>query len=253
MNNAFGLFHVFAAAICFALCDWLSNQQVGAERYKKLHYPVLWIAASVAFFNLCDVLCKIWGDGKDWSVPAYFGTLVSAGFAYYCFGRVTHQSGMAVGSSVINALNVITTILLGLFGLREWEGISGLQYLGMAFAVLGIYLMLFIQKKKKAEKLAEPVQEKKMEQVLQLWQWSARIGFWIVLPVGYVFFGYVLADKGLAIGSGVMNSTNLLLTILIGLFGMWEWALIRRLQYVGMFAALIGVVLMLFFGPPPPT
>ena len=74
--------------------------------------------------------------------------------------------------------------------------------------------------------------------------------FFLILllgPLVFFSFGLVTTKVGLAITSGVVNSLLVLSSISIGLFFFGEWSKISLLQFIGMFLALMGIVLMLFF------
>ena len=68
----------------------------------------------------------------------------------------------------------------------------------------------------------------------------------LLSPFVFISFGLVTSRIGLAITSGVINSLLVLSTILVGLFFFNEWNKVSFLQYLGMFFALVGIVLMLF-------
>ncbi len=232
------LVHLIIAAALFCLCDWLSKIQAGHKPHGRLKKPFLWIAGSTVLFTVCDYLSRIWGLGGESSWLAFVLILLIAPCAYYCFGRVTRDSGLAIGSSVINASNVITSILVGLVWLLEWRDISLFQYVGMVFAFLGILLMCFSGA---VDELPVPQGESATRTI------EARFALLFALPLAYFFFGKVTAAEGLALGAGVMNCMNLLFTLLIGLIALQEWRRVSLVQYTGMMSAAAGIVLMLFF------
>ena len=72
--------------------------------------------------------------------------LLLSPLVFITFGLVTAKLGVAIGSGVIDSLLVLTTVAVGLIVFREWDKISALQYLGMALALAGVFLMLFFPK-----------------------------------------------------------------------------------------------------------
>lgn len=153
---------------------------------------------------------------------------------------ICRDAGLAIGSAIGNAMNALASLGIGLLGFGEWKGISELQYTGMAAAVAGMMLMLF------CEPHAE--EEEAVEASVAGWltQRRARLQILFMPAVAYLIFGGVIAQLGLAIGSGVMNSVNLIATVLLGLIRLGEWKNVTWGQAVGLVSAGAGVMLMLF-------
>ncbi len=101
------------------------------------------IIGSSLIFTICDTLSKVWVDSGKWSIQSLVLLCVMAPLGYTLFGIVTQKSGLAVAAVLVNSFLVLGTTLMGLIVLKEWSRVSLPQYLGMAFAILGIILLLF--------------------------------------------------------------------------------------------------------------
>ena len=236
--TSFTFLLVVICATLFTLCDSLSKVQAGRKQC-DLNRRFAWIALSILIFTICDSLSKMWG--LTMSFWPLLGIIISTPAAYFLFGRVTRDTGLAVGSSVINAGNVVSAMIVGIIFFSEWERISTQQYVGMLCAIIGIVLMLFT---------GAPCDE--VEQALEadfsrLHQRGATILLCILPPLTYMIFGVVNAKIGLAIGSGSINCMNLLGTMLVGLIALNEWKKVSPGQYGGMASSAAGLVLMLFY------
>ena len=63
--------------------------------------------------------------------------------AFVCFGHVTRRIGLANASGVINSAVVVGTMLVGLIFMEEWKRTTTPQFVGLAFTVVGLALILF--------------------------------------------------------------------------------------------------------------
>ncbi|OGI66085.1 hypothetical protein A2647_01920 [Candidatus Nomurabacteria bacterium RIFCSPHIGHO2_01_FULL_40_24b] len=68
----------------------------------------------------------------------------------------------------------------------------------------------------------------------------------IISPLVFITFGLVTHRVGLSVSSATIDSLLTVGTILVGLFLFNEWNNISTYQYVGMFLAIGGIVLMQF-------
>ena len=102
---------VVVSATLFTLCDSLSKVQAG-RKHGKLTHRFAWIALSILVFTACDILSKFWG--LTMSIWPLLGIIISTQAAYFLFGRVTRDIGLAIGSSVINAGNVVLSMICGI-------------------------------------------------------------------------------------------------------------------------------------------
>lgn len=231
---------LFLVAALFTYCDVLCKTAVG-KRKKRLRHRYAWILLSAAMWTLCDVLARTWGKGGPWSVYAMIAIVLITPVGSRVFGLVCRDAGLAIGSAIGNATNAVATMIIGLTVFGEWRTATSLQYVGMAAATVGMMLMLFCEPHSEEEEAVEMVAAK------WLTQRSAQIQLLFMPAVAYLIFGGVVAQLGLAIGSGVMNSVNLIATILLGLIHLREWDKVSWWQVVGIASAAAGVVLMLFF------
>lgn len=106
----------------------------------------LLVLGAVALAALADSVSAIWArEDNKLTLPLAF-LLILGPLVFMTFGLVTTRVGLAITSGVVNTLLVVTSMGIGLFFFGEWSKLSSLQYLGMAFAVVGIALMLFFPK-----------------------------------------------------------------------------------------------------------
>jgi len=101
------------------------------------------IILAVAVALAANYISTIWA-GKDSRFTIWLlALIVISPLVFITFGLVTSKLGLAMTSGVVDSLLTLSTILVGLFVLREWNTISLYQYIGMACAFLGIILMQF--------------------------------------------------------------------------------------------------------------
>lgn len=103
----------------------------------------LLVLGAVALAATADAVSALWARGESkLSMPLAF-LFVLGPLVFVTFGLVTTRVGLAITSGVVNTLLVVTSMAIGLFFFGESARLSFAQYLGMAFAVTGIVLMLF--------------------------------------------------------------------------------------------------------------
>src|SRR3990167_7455822 len=66
----------------------------------------------------------------------------------------------------------------------------------------------------------------------------------IISPLVFITFGLVASKVGLAMSSATVDSLLTIGTIAVGLFLFQEWNNVSLYQYIGMFLAISGIVLM---------
>lgn len=104
------------------------------------------IMGAVAIAALADSVSTLWANGNN-RFSIYLLLIFLLGpLVFISFGLVTTKVGLAITSGVVNSLLVLTSISIGLFVFGEWNKVSFLQYVGMAFAITGIIFMLFFPK-----------------------------------------------------------------------------------------------------------
>ena len=228
--------YILASAALFTACDTLSRALADPTR-RTLSRRGLWIRAGVILFTLCDTFSRILGEGGEQWPLAMGAICLTAPLAFFCLGTVTQAAGLALGSAIINASNIVSSMIIGIILFAEWATMSLWQWLGIASALLGLWLMLFGDSADPEEEVESELRGRSVR----------RLAMLFLPPLAYVFFGQVTANIGLAIGSAVINCTNLLGSVLVGLVAMQEWRRVSARQYTGMLAASAGIVLMLFF------
>lgn len=104
---------------------------------------ILLIFFAVILALCANILATLWAK-QDNKFSLLFGLLIIISpLVFITFGLVTSKIGLAVTSGSVDALLTISTIAVGLFVFKERNNISGLQYLGILLALIGIALMLF--------------------------------------------------------------------------------------------------------------
>lgn len=104
------------------------------------------IILAVALASLADSVSTLWAQGSS-KFSVYLLLIFLLGpVVFIAFGLVTARVGLAITSGVVNSLLVLSSMCIGLFLFGEWSRLSVMQYVGMAFAIVGIILMLFFPK-----------------------------------------------------------------------------------------------------------
>jgi hypothetical protein len=113
----------------------------------KSAYTWLYIAVAVATGVVANAVSAAWARGASRYSWQFFTMLLISPFVFISFGLVTARlGGLAIGSGVLDSLLTLGTIVVGLFLYQEWRAVSMVQYLGMALALAGVFLMLFFPK-----------------------------------------------------------------------------------------------------------
>ncbi len=102
---------------------------------------VLYIATSVAIAVLANYVASQWAREPykwSWWLVALF---ILSPLVFLSFGFVSQRFGLSVAGAINDSLLTISTIVVGLVVLQEWNRVSPAQYIGMLFAVIGIVLM----------------------------------------------------------------------------------------------------------------
>ena len=106
----------------------------------------LYVIIAVAIAVLANSVSAVWAKGDDKFSVWFLALLVISPLVFISFGLTTSRLGVAVSSGTIDSLLTVSTIAVGLVLFQEWQKVSTLQYLGIAFAVIGIFLMVFFPK-----------------------------------------------------------------------------------------------------------
>lgn len=106
----------------------------------------VYVIVAVAIAISANSISTIWAKGEDRFSPWLIAVITISPFVFISFGLVVSKVGMAISSGVIDSLLTFSTIAIGLIVFREWDKVSAAQYVGMAFAMTGIVLMLFFPK-----------------------------------------------------------------------------------------------------------
>ena len=106
---------------------------------KNLFYII--VAAAVAIS--ANSISAIWAKQDDKFSIWLLAVVLISPLVFITYGLVTSRVGVALASSIIDSLLIVGTIAIGLIFFHEWNKILSLQYVGMAFALFGILLILF--------------------------------------------------------------------------------------------------------------
>lgn len=105
-----------------------------------------YVIGAVAIALLANTVSAIWARGDDKFSLWLLALLVISPMVFISFGLTTSKLGVTVSSGTIDSLLTVSTIVVGLVLFQEWQRISALQYLGIVFALAGIFLMVFFPK-----------------------------------------------------------------------------------------------------------
>lgn len=105
-----------------------------------------YIIGAVAIALLGNSISAIWAKSDEKFSLWLLAILIIAPMVFILFGVVTSKIGLAISSGVIDSLLTVSSVLVGLIVFQEWQRVTVLQYLGMALALAGIFLMLFSPK-----------------------------------------------------------------------------------------------------------
>ena len=103
----------------------------------------LYIISAVLIALAANSISAIWAGKENKFTLWLVALIIISPLVFISFGLVTSKLGLTVSAATVDALLVITTIIVGLFLFNEWSSISLYQYFGVAFALLGIILMQF--------------------------------------------------------------------------------------------------------------
>lgn len=109
---------------------------------------LLYALCAVAIALAGNSVSAVWARGENKMSLWLLLLLVLSPLVFISFGLATAKLGVAIGAGVMDSLLAVATILLGLIFFKEWNKISVVQYVGIAFSVVGICLMLFFPKTK---------------------------------------------------------------------------------------------------------
>lgn len=106
----------------------------------------VYIVISVLIAVTANSVSAIWAKGDDKFTLWLLAVILISPFVFITYGLTTSKLGITISSGVIDSLLTISTIAVGLFIFHEWNKISLLQYLGIVFALSGVFLMIFFPK-----------------------------------------------------------------------------------------------------------
>ena len=104
---------------------------------------LLYILVAVVVAVSANSISAIWAKQDNKFSLWLLAVIIISPLVFITYGLVTSRIGMALASGVIDSLLIVGTIAVGLILFKEWDKILGLQYVGMAFALLGVLLIIF--------------------------------------------------------------------------------------------------------------
>ena len=106
---------------------------------KNLLYILL--AVGVAVFT--NSIAAVWAKQDSKLSIWLIAVILLSPLVFITYGLVTARLGVSVASGTVDALMTIGSIAVGLFIFREIDSLIAWQYVGIALAVVGIFLMVF--------------------------------------------------------------------------------------------------------------
>ncbi len=111
------------------------------------NFPVwVYILVSLIIAVSANSISAIWARGEDKYTLWLLAVIIISPFVFITYGLTTSKLGVTISSGVIDSLLTVTTVAVGLFIFQEWSKISLFQYVGIVFALSGVFLMLFFPK-----------------------------------------------------------------------------------------------------------
>lgn len=104
---------------------------------------ILYIVIAVGVAVLANSIAAIWAKQDSRYGWWLLAVILISPLVFITYGLVTSKLGVSVASGTVDSLLTITTILVGIFIFKEINTLTGLQYLGIALAMAGIFLMVF--------------------------------------------------------------------------------------------------------------
>ncbi len=92
---------------------------------------------TASIFVFCDSMSAFWAKkGGFWP---FLLMVLFAPLGYICFGMLSSRTSLSTASGLVNMFLLIGTVLVGTIVFKDQ--LSMRQYLGLAFAVLSIFLL----------------------------------------------------------------------------------------------------------------
>ena len=103
------------------------------------------VAVAVAVALAANYSASMWASSENRPLWFIIMLLISP-LVFITFGLTTARLGVSISSGAIDSLLTVSTVMVGLIIFQEWNKISTTQYVGLAFALCGIFLMIFFPK-----------------------------------------------------------------------------------------------------------
>jgi multidrug transporter EmrE-like cation transporter len=107
----------------------------------------IWLNVAIAVFIAlaANYTASMWANSENKPLWFILMLLISP-LVFITFGLTTSRLGVSISSGTIDSLLTISTVMIGLIFFQEWNKVSMIQYIGIAFALCGIFLMVFSPK-----------------------------------------------------------------------------------------------------------
>lgn len=108
----------------------------------------IWILVLIAVMIalLANSVSAVWAKSDERFSWWLIALVMISPLVFVSFGLTSSRLGVAVSSGVIDSLLTISTIAVGLILFQEWNRLSSFQYVGLLFALTGVFLMLYFPK-----------------------------------------------------------------------------------------------------------
>ncbi len=94
--------------------------------------------------TITDALSVQFWKKQNWGLGML--VILIAPCVFFAFGYAGNKYGLSIASCITNSLVVIGPILVGLFLFSEWKNMTWQVYLGMAFVVIGITIVVLFNR-----------------------------------------------------------------------------------------------------------
>jgi hypothetical protein len=104
------------------------------------------IVIAVGIAVVANSVSAIWAAGSNKFSIWLLAIMLISPLVFITYGLITTKLGVARTSGTIDSLLAVSSILVGLILFQEWHKVTLLQFFGMVFVSIGIFLMLFTAK-----------------------------------------------------------------------------------------------------------
>ena len=108
---------------------------------------IFYIIVAVGVALLANSVSAIWARQPNRFSIWLIAVILLSPLVFITYGIVTSKVGLSIAAGTVDSLLTLSTIAVGLIIFHEWDKLTSLQYVGIAFAIVGIFLMVFTSSK----------------------------------------------------------------------------------------------------------